>query len=164
VQVKAKALLFDVSLRNMTFFHYVQDVFQESSSVNLYEDVPIDSIVIDAHGNERIVKTYVFSRALKRHRSPNLRQTLIQNKRMNRQKIGNTTLIVLNLQDVVDCAERMVRSGKSLWRVSLLRRACASISDAWAHALPAAWNRRTLASPSTTISNTVDRPCAWASR
>lgn len=117
VQVKAKALLFDVSLRNMTFFHYVQDVFQESSPVNLYEDVPIDTIVIDAHGNERMVKTYVFSRALKRHRSPNLRQTLIQSNLVNHQTIGNTNLIVLNLQDVVDCAERMVRSGKSLWKV-----------------------------------------------
>jgi aminoglycoside N3'-acetyltransferase/acyl carrier protein len=117
VQLQAKALLFDVSLRTLTFFHYVQDLLQDTAPMNLYEDLPVESLVIDTHGNKRLVKTYVFSDESRRRRSPNLRQALIQHKLLNRQKIGHTTLIVLNLQDVVDCAQHMVRAGKSLWKI-----------------------------------------------
>lgn len=117
VQAKAKALLFDVSLRTLTFFHHVQDLLQEHAPVNLYEDLPIESTVIDAHGHTRLVRTYVFSEASRRHRSPNLRRALIQCNLINRQKLGHTALIVLKLQDVVDCAQHMVRAGQSLWQV-----------------------------------------------
>jgi aminoglycoside 3-N-acetyltransferase len=116
VQVQAKALLFDVSMRRMTFYHYLEDLFQDSAPVSLYEDLPVESVVIDTNGNKKTVKTYVLSRASRRHWSPHLRQALMQEKLINRQKIGNTRLIVLKLQDVVDCAKRMIRAGKSLWR------------------------------------------------
>ena len=44
VHVQAKALLFDVSLRSMTFFHYVEDLFQDTVPVNLYEEMPVESM------------------------------------------------------------------------------------------------------------------------
>ena len=66
---------------------------------------------------QEVVKTYVFSNASRRHRSPNLRQALIQHNMINSQKIGNTQLIVLKLQEVVECAQHMVRAGKSLWKM-----------------------------------------------
>jgi aminoglycoside 3-N-acetyltransferase len=116
VQVQAKALLFDVSLRNMTFFHHVQDMFRDSSPVKLYEEMPAESIVIDTNGSKNVVKTYVFSRESRIHRSRNLQQALVQNKLINSQKIGNTQLMVLNLQEVVECTEHMVRAGKPLWK------------------------------------------------
>jgi amino acid adenylation domain-containing protein len=117
LQMQTKALLFDVSLRSLTFFHYVQDMFRDSAPVNLYEELPVESVVIDATGNTKSAKTYVFSSALRRHWSPHLRQALIQRKLINRQKIGNTQLTVLNLQEVVDCAQHMVRAGQSLWKM-----------------------------------------------
>jgi aminoglycoside 3-N-acetyltransferase len=117
VHLQAKALLFDVSLRSMTFFHYVQDLFQDTLPVNLYEEMPVESSVIDTDGNTRVVHTYVFSSESRRYRSHNLQQALIQNKLINNQKIGNTQLFVLSLQDVVDCAQHMVRAGKSLWKM-----------------------------------------------
>ncbi len=117
VQLQAKALLFDVSLRSMTFFHYVKDLFQDILPVNLYEETLIESMVIDASGNTKVIQTYVFSSASRKYRSQNLQQVLTKNKKINTQKIGNTKLIVLNLQDVVDCAQRMVRAGQSLWKM-----------------------------------------------
>jgi aminoglycoside 3-N-acetyltransferase len=117
LQIQAKALLFDVSLRHLTFFHYVQDRFQDTLPVNLYEDMPVESMVIDTSGNTKVVQTYVFSSASRRHRSQNLRRALIQNKLINGQKIGKTQLIVLHLQDVVECAQHMVRAGQSLWKM-----------------------------------------------
>jgi aminoglycoside 3-N-acetyltransferase len=60
VHVQAKVLLFDVSLRSMTFFHYVKDQFQGTLPVKLYEEMPVESHVIDTSGNKKVVKTYEF--------------------------------------------------------------------------------------------------------
>jgi amino acid adenylation domain-containing protein len=118
VHVQAKALFFDVSLRKMTFFHYLEDLFQDTLPVNLYEATPIESIVIDASGRQKTVQTYVFSSAARRDRnSRNLRKMLIKNSVVTTGKIGNTTLIVLPLHQVVECAQHMVRSGTPLWNV-----------------------------------------------
>jgi aminoglycoside N3'-acetyltransferase/acyl carrier protein len=117
VHLQAKALLFDVSLRSMTFFHYVKDRFQSTLPVNLYEEMPVESVVIDIDGNTKNVRTYVFSRESRRHRSQNLQQALIKNKLISSQKIGNTKLIVLQLPQVLERAQHMVRAGKSLWKI-----------------------------------------------
>ena len=118
VHAQAKALFFDVSLRKMTFFHHLEDLFQDTLPVNLYEATPIESIVIDASGKRKTVKTYVFSSAAQRYRnSRNLRKMLIKHSVVKMEKIGNTNLIVLQLQQVVECAQHMVRSGTSLWNL-----------------------------------------------
>jgi aminoglycoside 3-N-acetyltransferase len=117
VQVQAKALMFDVSLHTLTFFHYVQDLLQDTLPVNLYEDMPVESLVIDTDGNTKMVKTYIFKARSRRHLNQNLRQALIENKLINMQKIGNTRLMVLHLQDVVECAQHILKSGKSLWKM-----------------------------------------------
>jgi aminoglycoside N3'-acetyltransferase len=116
VHVQAKALFFDVSLRSMTFFHYLEDLFQDTLPVQLYEETPVKSIVIDASGQRRTVNTYVFSQAARRYRnSRNLRQELRKARVLKTEKIGNTKLLVLHLPQVVECAWKIVRAGKPLW-------------------------------------------------
>jgi aminoglycoside N3'-acetyltransferase len=118
LQLNAKVLFFDVPLRRMTFFHYLEDVFKDVSPVKLYSDEPVESVVIDSEGKERVVKTYVFSRESRGHRSMrHLAHELIKNQVLKKEKIGHTTLMVVSLQQVVECAQTMVRAGKSLWRM-----------------------------------------------
>jgi aminoglycoside 3-N-acetyltransferase len=117
VHLQAKALLFDVSLRSLTFFHYVKDLFQGTLPVKLYEEMPVESMVIDAHGNTKVVRTYVFSRESRRYRAQDLQQALIKERVVRTETIGNTRLIVLQLPQVVECAHRMVRAGKPLWKM-----------------------------------------------
>jgi aminoglycoside N3'-acetyltransferase/acyl carrier protein len=117
VHLQAKALLFDVSLRSMTFFHYLKDLFQSTLPVKLYEDLPVESTVTDRNGNKHIVKTYVFSRELRRYHSQNLQEALIKEEAMRTETIGNTKLIVLQLRQVMECAQQMVRAGKPLWKI-----------------------------------------------
>jgi hypothetical protein len=78
VHLQAKALLFDVSLRSMTFSHYVKDLFQDTLPVNLYDEVPLESVVIDTSGNAKVVKTYVFSSESRKYHSKNFQQALIR--------------------------------------------------------------------------------------
>jgi aminoglycoside N3'-acetyltransferase/SAM-dependent methyltransferase len=117
VQLQAKALLFDVSLHNLTFFHYVKDQFQGTLPVKLYEEMPVESIVIDTIGRKKSVKSYVFSSESRRYHSQNLQQALIKEKVVKTERIGNTKLIVLQLPQVVEYAQHMVRTGKSLWKI-----------------------------------------------
>jgi amino acid adenylation domain-containing protein len=117
VHAQAQALLFDVSLRSMTFFHYVKDQFQDTLPVKLYEERAVESIVIDTSGEKKAVKSYVFSSESRRFRSQNLQEVLIKEGVVKTEEIGNTKLIVLQLAQVVECAQRMVMSGKSLWKM-----------------------------------------------
>ena len=116
VPLQAKALFYDVTLNTMTFFHYVEDRLQDTLPVPLYEETPVESVVIDARGNTRTAKTYVFSRASRQYRGRwNLPSALIRERAITTERIGNTKLSVLQLQQVVHCAEQMVKSGKLLW-------------------------------------------------
>ena len=116
VPLQAKALFYDVTLDTMTFCHYLEDRFQDTLPVQLYEEMPVESVVIDAGGNTRTAKTYVFSRASRQYRdNRNLRSALIEERAISMERIGNTKLIVLPLQRVVHCAEEMVKSGKLPW-------------------------------------------------
>jgi aminoglycoside 3-N-acetyltransferase len=118
LQLNAKAIFFDLSWGHMTFFHYLEDCFKETLPVKLYEDAPVDGIVIDADGKEISVKTYVFSDAARRHRSSrNLQHALITDKGIKEETIGRTKLRVLNLNQVVECAQKLISSGKPLWNM-----------------------------------------------
>jgi aminoglycoside 3-N-acetyltransferase len=121
VQVQAKVLFFDT--RRMTFFHYLEDLFQDTLPVKLYEDNPLESTVIEASGNTRTVKTYVFSGEARRYRNRrNLHQALNEENVIKAAKIGNTQLTLLRLQQVVECAQKMVRAGIPLWTSMSTRR------------------------------------------
>jgi Aminoglycoside 3-N-acetyltransferase len=102
----------------MTFLHYVEDLFKDTLPVKLYNDNPLESIVIDVNGNKTVVKNYVFSDEARRYRdNRNLRHALMQDKAIRAEKIGNTKLILLNTDQVVECAQEMIKSGKPLWNV-----------------------------------------------
>jgi hypothetical protein len=116
VPLQPKALFYDVTLNTMTFSHYLEDRFQDTLPVRLYEETPVESVVIDGRGNTRTANTYVFSRASRQYRGNwNLPSTLIQKRAMTMETIGNTRLIVLQLQHVVHHAEETVKSGQQLW-------------------------------------------------
>lgn len=118
LELHAKALFFDVSVRHMTFLHYVEDLFKDTLPVKLYNDNPLESIVIDVNGNKRVVKNYVFSDEARRYRdNRNLRHALMQAKAIRAEKIGNTKLILLNLDQVIEAAQEIIKSGKPLWNV-----------------------------------------------
>jgi aminoglycoside 3-N-acetyltransferase len=116
LKLNAKALFFDTSFYSMTFYHYLEDRFKESLSVQLYDETPIESTVVDAARNELKIKVYVFSEAAARRRNMSkLEKVLRRNGLIKTSKIGNTTLRLVNLSDVVDCVQKMVEAGKRLY-------------------------------------------------
>jgi amino acid adenylation domain-containing protein len=111
-KLNTKAFFFDVSFRTGTFFHYLEDKFKDCSPVQLYDDEPLENTVIDSNGNEIRVKTYVFSKEARENRSARLIERELKNKNLIKtDKIGNTKLTLVNLKDVIDCAQALVNSG-----------------------------------------------------
>jgi aminoglycoside 3-N-acetyltransferase len=115
LELNAKALFFDVPFGIMTFFHFLEDKFKDLSPVKLYDDEPIESTVIDSNGVKIRVKSYVFSKKAGGKRSTRaLLHGLKSRNQMKTAKIGNTKLISVNLNDVVDCAQDLATAGKHL--------------------------------------------------
>jgi aminoglycoside 3-N-acetyltransferase len=118
LELNAKAILFDVPFWIMTFFHFLEDKFEDCSPVNVYEVEPIESTVINSNGDRIAVKTYVSSKEARKTRSARvLEQELKNRNQMKTAKIGNTKLILVNLNDVVGCAQDLVTAGKHLYLV-----------------------------------------------
>ena len=117
-QLDAKAFFFDVPFRTMTFFHYLEDKFKDSSPVKLYDDEALESIVIDSKGNEIRVKTHIFSKAARENRSARHIARELRMKNLIRiDRIGNTKLNLVNLRDVVGCAQKIVDAGLHFYNV-----------------------------------------------
>ena len=107
-----KVLFFDVSFEAMTFSHFLEDKFKDSSPIKLYEDEPVESTVIDAEGKRISVKTFVFSKEAIENRNDSLLEKELTKKNILKTfRIGNTKLMSANLKEVLTCAEEMVKSG-----------------------------------------------------
>jgi aminoglycoside N3'-acetyltransferase/acyl carrier protein len=117
LELNAKALFFDVPFRTMTFFHYLEDKFRDSSPVQLYDDEPLGCTVIDSMGKEMRAKTYVFSKEARQKRGGGLIERELKNKKlMKTARIGNTKLTLVKLKDVVDCAQKIVNAGMHFYK------------------------------------------------
>jgi aminoglycoside 3-N-acetyltransferase len=118
LELNAKALFFDVPFWTMTFFHFLEDKFKDLSPIELYDDDPIESTVIDSNGSQITVKTYVFSEMARKRRSARaLDHSLRSRNLMKTAKIGNTELILVNLSDVINCSQDLVNSGIHFYNV-----------------------------------------------
>jgi amino acid adenylation domain-containing protein len=116
-KLNAKAFFFDVPFTAMTLFHYLEDKFKDSSPVKLYDDEPIESTVIDSNGNEIRVKTYVFTKRARENRSARLIERELKKKNlMKTDRVGNTKLALVNLKDVVGCAQELVNAGLHFYK------------------------------------------------
>jgi aminoglycoside N3'-acetyltransferase/malonyl CoA-acyl carrier protein transacylase len=112
LELNAKAIFFDVPFGKMTFFHFLEDKFKDCSPIKLYDDEPLECTVIDSNGDEMGVKTYVCSTEARVNRSVRILERELKNgKLMKTDRIGNTKLILVNLNDVVGSAQELVNAG-----------------------------------------------------
>jgi hypothetical protein len=105
-------LFFDVPFSVFTFVHYLEHHVRDQLHFSLYEDELYEVPVIDSEGNSATVKTYVFSReAIRRRRFPILRRELARRGILRKKRVGNTSLLAVNLESVIACVDDMSRHG-----------------------------------------------------
>jgi aminoglycoside N3'-acetyltransferase len=116
LQLDAKALFFDVPFRSLTFFHYVEHVFQDLLPTSLYDPDPVECKMRSLDGSMSTVNMRVFSAAIRRAReSDTLEHELTQQGFLKRKRLGNSTLLVVGLQQVMDSARGMAAAGRPLY-------------------------------------------------
>jgi aminoglycoside 3-N-acetyltransferase len=118
LELNTKVFLFDVPFLSMTFYHYVEDLLKDRLTFQLYDDELFESIVYDENGKEIKVRSYVFGKeARDNHKfrmrlNRALKKELMRNNFMKINKIGNTKLMLIDLREVVRCAQEMANSGR----------------------------------------------------
>lgn len=112
-----KFLFFDAPYGSLTFMHYVEDTFRDRLPVSLYDPAPVSLRLIDADGEERVVRQYFFSQAARerRHFAP-IEQALRQQGAMRTGKIGSSQLLCVAAQDVVSSARELLEHGAGFYR------------------------------------------------
>lgn len=107
---RGKILFYDVSFRAITFFHYVEHLIQDLLPFPVYHSNPFTVSAYDKDNVERQITTYVFDRQYVRNASK-LEKEMELRKKLIRTKVGNSNLIMVEAEDVVDCMTEMVKNG-----------------------------------------------------
>ncbi len=109
-KLNGKILFYDVDFGAITFFHYVEDITRDKLPFSVYHDEPFFIKAYDEHKKEHTVTVYAFNKDITRdaHRleAEMKRQNLVKY-----AKVGNSTLILVNAEDVVACQTGMVEAG-----------------------------------------------------
>lgn len=107
-----KVIFFDVEFNTMTFFHYIENVVREQLPFPLYTEKEYDLKVLDYEGQDIHVKAHAFSKAAVAGRRPLLlEKEVLKRQCFSWDKIGNTSIGVINVTDALACGKDMVRRG-----------------------------------------------------
>jgi len=113
LQASGKALFFNVGLPYLTFFHYLEHMVRDRSGVRLYTEMPIEASAIDAQGERRVVRTYVYTpEAIRSRRFPILEGWLRSRGLVRETRVGATRLILVELREIVNTVEEMAGRGE----------------------------------------------------
>lgn len=116
LDLKTKALFFDIGLEVLTFTHYLEHIFQASAPVPVYTEEPMATEIIDRAGQRRTIEVFPFSPEAMRCRNFGvLYDRLIDRGDVKRERVGNTVMQLLPLQSVVDQGTALVVEGTHIY-------------------------------------------------
>jgi aminoglycoside 3-N-acetyltransferase len=110
--LNAKIVFFNVTLDCMTYLHHLEHLVAHVLPFPLYESDPVVARVIDWQGGERQLPVYAFSNeAFLKRRPQILHKWLTDAGLVARMKIGATTVLSLNMQEITVLVKEEVRAG-----------------------------------------------------
>ncbi len=109
-QAQGKLLFFDVSFGAITFFHYVEDLLKEQLPFNIYADDVFEITVYDQQESPHLVRTFAFNPQLVRN-APMLETEMTTQHLIKKGKVGNSSFLLVETEDVVACHTAMVSAG-----------------------------------------------------
>jgi aminoglycoside 3-N-acetyltransferase len=116
LHANGKVVFFNVDVWHFTFFHWLEHRVATELGLPLYAEPPFEVPVVAADGSRRVVRTYVFSRAaIRRRRYEVLVDRLNADGVVRRTRVGATRVLALDLRDVTECVERMLREGVTFY-------------------------------------------------
>ena len=119
LDLKGKVVFFDVEFDAFTYVHHLEHRVRDQLHFPVYDAEPFEIPVIDHDGGRRVVTTHVFSReAIERRRIPVLERELTRRGVLRRGRVGNTTILAVELERVNACVDEMLREGVYFYDMS----------------------------------------------
>ena len=115
--LNGKILFFDVSFGSITFFHYVEHLTMPDLPFPIYDSRVFETTVVDAAGQKRTVRTQAYSREYPRA-AEKLEAELNRRGKIAKGRVGNSSLLLVNASDVVECQTSMVKAGNYPYHLS----------------------------------------------
>lgn len=116
VERNGKILTIDAPFSTITFTHYLEDRIADSLPLPLYDAPLMTGCVIDHIGRTRAVPVQVISdRANTCRREARLVAALEQRKAIQRRRVGNTRLMLIDCRSMVECVDSMTAVGESFF-------------------------------------------------
>ena len=109
-QLKGKILFFDVGFGAITFFHYVEDITKDKLPFNVYSDELFSVTAYDENNNKHIIKTYAYNKDIIRD-AKKVEEEMLRRDLIKKDKVGNSSLLLMNAEDVVACQTAMIEAG-----------------------------------------------------
>lgn len=107
-----KVVFFNVPIDTFTFFHYLEHLVSPTLPFALYTDTLFEAQVLDATGQERVVRTYAFARAaMKRRRPERLYEALHERGSVAAQRVGASRLLCVRVSDAIACTRELQQQG-----------------------------------------------------
>ena len=118
ISKNAKVVFFGVGFGTMTFIHYIEHVIREKLPFPLYGEQEYEVKVLNYEEEVIQVKAYAFSKEAATARRPLVfEKEVLRNKCFSWNKIGNTSIGVINVEDALKCAEKMTSRGEFFYEV-----------------------------------------------
>lgn len=115
--LKGKILFFDVGFGAITFFHYVEDLVKNRLPFPVYDEQLFSQTVIGGDERKLTVQTYAYTKGVIRD-TDKLEKEMSRQQKLKRRRIGNSTLILVEAEDVVMVMTDMVVSGNYPYGIS----------------------------------------------
>ncbi|MFZ3091275.1 MAG: AAC(3) family N-acetyltransferase [Nitrospirota bacterium] len=109
-QLKGKILFFDVGFGAITFFHYVEDITKEKLPFNVYSDKLFSVTGYDENNNKHVIDTYAYNKDIIRD-AGKVEEEMLRRGLIKKGSVGNSSLILVNAEDVVNCQTAMIEAG-----------------------------------------------------
>ncbi len=109
-QLKGKILFFDVGFGAITFFHYVEDITKEKLPFNVYSDKLFSVTAYDENNNKHAIDTYAYNKDIIRD-ARKVEEEMLRLGIVKEGRVGNSSLILVNAEDVVACQTAMIEAG-----------------------------------------------------
>jgi aminoglycoside 3-N-acetyltransferase len=118
-QLNGKILFFYVGFTYLTFFHYLEHLVHKKLPFPLYTDKPFDVPVIDWNGQEKTVKTHVFTpEVIKRRRFEILEQDFWRRGVIKKGRVGATQLLLVDANEAIIRTQEMTAGGVFFYELS----------------------------------------------
>ena len=112
LDARGKVAFLNVPFFVFTFFHYLEHHLLPHLPYRLYAEPAYEVPVVNWQGETQTVRTHVFTRdAIRRRRAEVLEQRLRSSGVLRSVRVGASRLLALDLQDVMQCVDDMVREG-----------------------------------------------------